>query len=33
MGRLVEKKGFESLINVFKRLEGIQLQIAGDGLK
>ena len=31
MGRLVEKKGFESLINVFKRLEGIQLQIAGDG--
>jgi len=31
MGRLVDKKGFESLINVFKRLEGIQLQIAGDG--
>ena len=31
MGRLVEKKGFEGLINVFKRLEGIQLQIAGDG--
>ncbi len=31
MGRLVEKKGFESLINVFKRLEGIQLHIAGDG--
>ena len=31
MGRLVEKKGFESLINVFKSLEGIQLQIAGDG--
>ena len=31
MGRLVEKKGFESLINVFKRLEDIQLQIAGDG--
>ena len=31
MGRLVEKKGFESLINVFKRIQGIQLQIAGDG--
>ena len=31
MGRLVEKKGFESLINVLKRLEGIQLHIAGDG--
>ena len=31
MGRLVEKKGFESIINVFKRLQGIQLQIAGDG--
>ena len=31
MGRLVDKKGFESLINVFKRLEGIQLHIAGDG--
>ena len=31
MGRLVEKKGFESLISVFKRLEGIQLQIGGDG--
>ena len=31
MGRLIEKKGFESLINVFKRLEDIQLQIAGDG--
>ena len=31
MGRLVEKKGFKSLINVFKRLEDIQLQIAGDG--
>ncbi len=31
MGRLVDKKGFESLVNVFKRLEGIQLQIAGDG--
>ena len=31
MGRLVEKKGFESLINVFKRFEDIQLQIAGDG--
>ena len=31
MGRLVEKKGFESLINVFKRLKGIQLHIAGDG--
>tara|TARA_E500000178_G_scaffold119749_1_gene119843 strand:+ start:194 stop:1237 length:1044 start_codon:yes stop_codon:yes gene_type:complete len=31
MGRLVEKKGFESLINVFKRLKGIHLHIAGDG--
>ena len=33
MGRLVDKKGFESLINVFKKLKNIQLQIAGDGLQ
>ncbi len=31
MGRLVEKKGFENLISVFKRIQNLELQIAGDG--
>ncbi len=31
MGRLVEKKGFENLINIFKNLKDINLIIAGDG--
>ncbi len=31
MGRMVEKKGFETLINIFKQLPEMQLILAGDG--
>ena len=31
MGRLVKKKGFDKLIEIFKQLENIHLIIAGDG--
>ena len=31
MGRLVEKKGFRNLINIFKKFNEIELRIAGDG--